>query len=225
MRRRSMMWRVLAFRCRFTDRMSHSAITSSMSSGDPRNSRGTWSSTSVGIMRTSMAEILDPERMGAQGELLAAGAVADDRQLLAVQPDALRVVVGAAVEVAGRRLVLGGEQQDEHHGVLGQRFCAQVAGAVRERDPPGQDVLHLDVVQAVGLHLEVADAGRRGKVDPLLARVAAHVDHDLDAVELRCRRHRVVERPGVVPFADRRQVAVRAAFGNRYARLCEKENS
>ena len=49
------------------------------------------------------------ERLRAARELEAAGAVADDRQQLAVQAFALRLVIGTAGKVGDRLLVASGE--------------------------------------------------------------------------------------------------------------------
>ena len=62
-----------------------------------------------------------------------------------------------------------------------------MSGTVRQGDATAQNVLHLHVVEPVGLCLEVAYAGVGGVVDQVAAGVAAHVDHHFDLAKLRRR--------------------------------------
>ena len=118
-------------------------------------------------------------------QLHAAGAEAVEHQALPLQflPD--RLVKYATTQVGLRTRILPRQQQYHHHGVFGQRYRAELPGAVRDRDAARAPDVHLEVVQPRAQNLPQAHLTGAQVGHLLGAGGAADVDDHVHARELR----------------------------------------
>ena len=71
-----------------------------------------------------------------------------------------------------------------------------------------ENLVHFDMIEAVGLDLYELDARARCLVDPLGRDISAQIDNDLDVLKLRLRRLAAIEHPHIVIGTDGRQDVV-----------------
>ena len=124
------------------------------------------------------------EGPGPPRQFHSAAAEPDDAQRLAAQLPAGRDVGHARPEVGLALAQPMRQTEDEQHGVLAERRCAERARAVRQHHPGGLDRIDGDVVQPGRLGLHVAHARAIGQTDLFPGRLSADVDDRLDALEL-----------------------------------------